>query len=360
MTAVALFASVLSGGTMLPLAHAEPVRSAVLGLPAPARPADEANLSTRVRAVAEQVARGLSAPLVSGAELTPRLDLSARFAEARALTVNGSLDEAAVILDVGLEEGLSQLDRLVDPADLIAAHVRRISIALARGEKRRAVELLDRVLRLAPALELESTERSPALVAALTEARARPAPDLRPEDLGEAVRTFAVVITARVIDAPSAPGRRALEFLRFDEGRPTGRMLATDESDAQVAAVLARAAAPPALALVHRSSSPSVRPGRALRIAGLTVGGLGLGLLAIGTYFGVDAKAQADGIGRGCQPSMPCAGDLLDSRAQALRNAEVASAVLWAGGGLALASGVVLFAVGSRRGVTKAVAARAE
>jgi len=85
-------------------------------------------------------------------------------------------------------------------------------IALARGETRRAQELLDRLLRYDPTFALTPSEESPRLRRALGDARARlgPQPSPRPSDLGTACGGGAdTVVVARALP-------RGIEIMRFD------------------------------------------------------------------------------------------------------------------------------------------------
>ena len=319
------------------VARADARRPAVLALTLPNRRADAAGLARRVHAVGTAVAARLSIPIATDAELEPKLDLSARFDEARRLAVSGSLDDAAVMLDVALTAGAESPHRLARPADLVTGHITRISIALARGEARHAGELVDRLVRYDPRVELEAGERSPPVTAALADATRGTA--MRATELGAACREYAVVIAAR----PAGPGA-AMEFVRFDACEPVAMMIASADRDRDVIAALG---APPLPAGVE----PVVRErGRGYRIAGVITGALGVVALGVGTYYGIDASRKAGAIADGCTPLAPCSGALLRERGDALADSRLRARVLWSIGGAAVVTGAVLYVVGRRRG----------
>ena len=107
-----------------------------------------------------------------------------------------------MILDIALEEGTRKLHRLTHPADWVTGAIWRVSIALARGEKKRAGDLATRVLRYDPLVRLEPGENSPQLRAALDEIRkvVGPSPPLTADALGDACREYPLMITVRQIE----------------------------------------------------------------------------------------------------------------------------------------------------------------
>src|SRR5262249_19533112 len=86
------------------------------------------------------------------------IDLGGDINQARAKYVAGELDQAAALLDGTIERGQTNVDRLVQPGDFVSAQLLRVSIALARRETGRADELLRRVLRYDPRLQLNEEE----------------------------------------------------------------------------------------------------------------------------------------------------------------------------------------------------------
>jgi hypothetical protein len=80
----------------------------------------------------------------------------------------------------------------------------------------------------------------------------------------------------------------------------------------------------------------------------LVTGGLGLALLAVGTYFAIDASDQAGDIARGCTTTTPCPGSLVRQRANDIDSSTLSSRILWATGGAALVTGVVLYWMSGR------------
>src|SRR5678815_4157401 len=88
--------------------------------------------------------------------------------------------EASAGFDAAIESASARPHRVGDPVALVVAHVARASIALARGESRRAEDLIARLLRYDPSFTLMPGEDSPRLRRAVTEVRQRlgtPAPD---------------------------------------------------------------------------------------------------------------------------------------------------------------------------------------
>jgi hypothetical protein len=186
------------------------------------------------------------------------------------------------MFDVALERGVRELHRLDRSADLIAAHIWRISIAQARGESGRASELLARAIHYDPLLDLEPGERSPQLSAAVDEARRSIADPPLPADLGDACREFAVVITGRMSTSPGAAGDAPqLELFRFDGCILVARTVVSGDGDADLAPLLEPEIDPAVAAAARPRRLTDAVAGRALRIAGIAASGLGLGLVAV-------------------------------------------------------------------------------
>ena len=184
---------------------------------------------------AERVALGLQRSL-SGAEAPaaarPALaaDTVAVLARGRELYRSGSLDQAARVLDDGLETAAREPHRFAGSDAIVDAQVERVTIALARGEAERAELLLDRLLRWDPTFAPARGERSPRLNEAIEAVRRRlpSTPELRAEDLAGACALADVLVVAR----PARGGR--IELARFDGCRPVARVevdpLAVDQA----------------------------------------------------------------------------------------------------------------------------------
>jgi hypothetical protein len=313
----------------------------VLALLLPTQRLDAELVSQRVIQIARLVAARLSVPPVRAEDLRPRIDHSARLREAHALAIDGSLDEAALILDVVLEDEARNPHRLAAPREFLAGHLWRIAIALARQERARTSELVRRLLRYDPDVRVESAEESPQLRQLLAEAKRVGPMTPGADDLGEACHEFEVVIAGRVQERPEiAADARGLELFRFDRCRLVARALATGRNGDVVIAALAAPALPP------RALSPAYRRERTL---GLVTGALGLTLLAAGTYFAVEASGQADDIARGCTTVAPCPGGLVRQRASDIDSSTLSARILWATGGAALVTSVVLYWMSGRQ-----------
>lgn len=227
-------AAVLGVGSV---ASAEPLPVRAVSLPS-RRPV------AALRAQADDVTRALAARLGVGVE--PRPDPAAQralpeLASGLELWAAGDLDRAAELLDRGLTAGAASPHRVADPRLFVTAHVARASIALARGEPHIADHLLRRAVEYDPVFALQPGERSPRVERALLDVREQlgARPELRVETLGDAC-AGAVAVVAR--DLPDG----STEFLRFDDCRLVGSVVATARQPADaVAAALAPIGRPP-------------------------------------------------------------------------------------------------------------------
>ena len=104
------------------------------------------------------------------------------------------------------------------------------------------------------------------------------------------------------------------------------------------------AAAPPPPVAALRASAPAPRPRRALRIAGIAVGAVGLGLVG----GGLGAALAADGVARDLNAT-DRAGGVFDPSQDRAYSVDRALAIgLFAGGAVLAATGAVLLIVSAR------------
>lgn len=183
----------------------------------PSRAPQARSLLPRAERVALGLQRSLSgtaAPSATRPELAA--DATAVLARGRELYRAGSLDQAARVLDAGLDTAAREPHRFGGSHEIVGAQVVRVSIALARGEEDRAELLIERLLRWDPTFAPAEGERSPRLAEALAAVRGRlpRAPALRASDVGGACALADVVVVAR----PARGGR--IELTRFDACRP--------------------------------------------------------------------------------------------------------------------------------------------
>lgn len=151
-------------------ARAEP-RIGVLVLPS-GRP-EAASLNAWGRQVARSLARRLSGSVVTPHVPAREIDVDQTLARARQLETSGALDEAAASYDIALDVVMRSPQRLRDSARFVRSMVSRASIALARGERARAEELVERLLRYDPGFELLPAEKRPSMQAAVTRVRSK-------------------------------------------------------------------------------------------------------------------------------------------------------------------------------------------
>ena len=211
---------------------------------------------------AERVALGLQRSL-SGVEAPatarPALaaDTVAVLARGRELYRSGSLDQAARVLDDGLDTAAREPHRFAGSDAIVDAQVERVTIALARGEAERAELLLDRLLRWDPTFAPAPGERSPRLNEAIQAVRRRlpSTPELRAEDLAGACALADVLVVAR----PARGGR--IELARFDGCRPVARVEVDPLAVDQAIEALGGRAEPPSGAVAGGGSgdTPLVR-----------------------------------------------------------------------------------------------------
>src|SRR5579884_2306881 len=121
-------------------ANAAPHPPHVRALLLPTRRADAAELRDRVTRIAR-----LLAPQAGGVAIDDDGSDEAGniLLRAQRLAAAGALDDAAAVFDAALEATSRAPHHAADPAALVAAHVTRASIALARGEPGRADQLLE-------------------------------------------------------------------------------------------------------------------------------------------------------------------------------------------------------------------------
>jgi hypothetical protein len=325
----------------------------VTGFVLPTRRADGGALRARVERLTALVAARVHGRVASAPPVDPAL--RARFQRARSLALAGSLDEAASLVDTALEDGARSLDRIGDAAaELLDAHMRRVVIALARGEHDRLRELLVRALRWDPSLTLSPAEATPQLRAAVDDARtrARAIPPFETTDLREACEELAdLVLVARA----NADG--TLELKRYDDCEPVRALTVAPGDDD--AAVAARLAEPPVQlrATLHALDQPvvaiSARGARShVERAELAVGGVllaaGVGLVAAGIDFGVATARDRARFNQDCDPMTPCAPTVLSSRGDALDRDQARLGAFVGVGAAALAAGAALLYLGAR------------
>ncbi|HUS66685.1 MAG TPA: hypothetical protein VMZ28_19245 [Kofleriaceae bacterium] len=179
----------------------------------PSRAAVAPVLEARAARVALGLRRSLGgAAAPEGDRSALAADASATLARGRELHASGALDEAALVLDQGLEATARAPHRFAASEVVVASHLDRATIALARGEDARAELLLERLLRWDPTFALAPGEGTPRLVQAVADVRRRlgRTPELRAADLGAACTLGDVVVVAR----PAAAAR--IELQRFD------------------------------------------------------------------------------------------------------------------------------------------------
>jgi tetratricopeptide (TPR) repeat protein len=200
----------------------------------PTRRFDLRALSERARRVARLLAQHLAGVESSAAGPSPRRsELQARLGRARVLFSSGTLDQAAALLDAALEDGARWPESVEDPAALVGARVMRASIALARGERKRAVELIDRVIEDDPGFALLPEEARPALRAVVGEARERrgAARSIGADAVASACQAADVLVAVRAVD------RNRIELYRFDGCRPIAETASAGPAGDRAAAV---------------------------------------------------------------------------------------------------------------------------
>src|SRR5262249_27990530 len=149
------------------------------------RTGGDAELRARAASIAARIAERVGGA-VQPEDRSP-IDLSPRLAHARQLAVQGALDEAAAALDATFVDAVRELGRIADGPAFLTGHIRRSSIALARGEVTVARQLLARLHRYDPAFTLVPIESTPQLRASFQDVVAQlgPDPPVEPADLGD-------------------------------------------------------------------------------------------------------------------------------------------------------------------------------
>ena len=303
----------------------------------------EASWTQVATRIAESIAHRLSGKLAPAAW---PLRLHDRLARARQQALSGALDAAANLLDSALEEGARAPERLFELGDFVDGHLRRISIALGRGEMAKARSLLSRLYRYDPRFTLEPVERSPQLEAALEEVRKSlgPDPQLEVGDLGEGCADEILIVVRRANRPPASGGGRGLELLRLDSCQLVARTQLDDSADVESAAAeLART--PWARASLGRN----LRAGRTQKIVGPILATLGAAAEIAGVYYAVLAGLRASNINQNCTTMAPCTGTELHKRSDAYQSAGIAGGLLVPVGAALLVSGAVFTTLGLRR-----------
>ena len=205
----------------------------------PSRSEEGPALEERAQRVAGRLATAHGGRLAPPVPSAGAADVAAMLARADELSAQGRLDEAARVLDDGLESGAKVPHRYSSSRVFVGAHVTRARIALARGETERADALFERLLRWDPSFALAPNEASPRLENALAAARARVGQAaLRPIDVAEACALAEVVVAARLL----APGR--YEFVRLERCRERARATVGPGDDDALLRALGAPAAP--------------------------------------------------------------------------------------------------------------------
>jgi hypothetical protein len=332
----------------------------VLGFLLPTQQVDRADLEALLARLTAGTAKRLGGSQVVVPAISA--DLGLHLDRARALALAGAVDEAASAFDAALEEGARSLPRLGGSApELIAGHLRRAEIALARGERARLGELLTRALRYDPSLRPSPEAASPPLRIALEQARAGASrlPAVLPNELSEACRTMAdVILVGR------KQGTDELQVMRFDDCAQSVEVTlksreANLSSESDAVDRLSRATVHLSVAVHARElrrdvvAPPGPTEKRALPVSGLAALIAGVGLVSAGAYFWLRASSQRDDLNRGCDQMTPCTADVLQSRGDAISTSQTWAETLSAVGGAAIVVGALVTYYGSRRIVTR-------
>ncbi|MGE3459591.1 MAG: hypothetical protein AB7O24_31050 [Kofleriaceae bacterium] len=152
------------------------------------------------------------------------LDVTGLLVRSQPLIAAGSIDDAANILDVALDAGARRPSLVSDPGAFVAGTISRVQIALARGETPRAEELIERLMRYAPALKLTVEEDSPKVREVVERVRARigARPKLRLTDIGDDCQgEVDVLLVSRSLGDTQ-------ELTRFDRCKATKTVTVSD------------------------------------------------------------------------------------------------------------------------------------
>lgn len=272
------------------------------------------------------------------------LDLSRPFGRAELLYSQARFDQSASVLDAALDQAAPIPHRIADPAALVSAMVKRISIAIARGESARSEELIARLLHYDPASALLPAEDDPRTHAALEVVRSKlgPSPPLGPDVLAELCRVAAVVIVARAVEA------EGVEFIRYDRCRIVAQFRALTASDdvraaAQLVVHSAERPLPGTAASRPINAAEPPRFARPMVVAGAATLGVGIAAITAGGVFFALAKSSSDELNR-TPENAPYNADLDHE----LHRRQQIGAVSLALGATAAATGTVLLVIGLR------------
>ncbi len=291
------------------------------------------------------VATSIAARLEASTPSPASIDLRDPLARAKSLMISGAVDEAATLLDQTIERALHALAAINDASapDLIALHIRRASVALARGEVGRARMLIGRLYRWDPALSFAPSEDTPPMRAMLDQLRRElgKAPPLEQTDLGDLCRTDVVIAGRKLGDV--------IELRRFDRCVASAEVSlgASDPDDLAI-----RALGQAALSLPTAVTRTVARPGvRAMKIAGPITLAVGVALLSAGGYFAGNAASRASAIEDGCTAAQPCTNAQVASWANDYATSKTTASVLIPLSVAALVSGTVVTILGFRKRV---------
>ena len=167
----------------------------------------------------------------------------------------------------------------------------------------------------------------------------------------EALRFYRIYLTKLPAAANRAEVERKIEELQklVDQQRKTQNMppdqpLRAPAPETAPATGTPPAPPAPAAAVAAPAAAPAPGAGRTKKIVGLVVGGVGVGALAVGIGMGVLAKNAGDELSRNDAALM--AFDA--SKERAGQTYQALEGVFLAVGGVAVASGVVLYVLGHR------------
>jgi hypothetical protein len=213
----------------------------VSGIVLPTRRGDVAQLEALAARLAKAVARRVGGEVVA---VAPSAELASRLQRARALALDAKLDEAAATYDLVLDTADRDPVQL-DARELIAAHVTRAQIALARGETARAQALLERLVVWDGDFAPTADEATPVIHDALTHVQPQTAQDAL---VAEGVATACEHADTTIVVRTTRGG--GLQIARFDGCTLAGALAMSSAPDER--AVVDRLA-PPARPRAQRS-----------------------------------------------------------------------------------------------------------
>jgi hypothetical protein len=284
-TAVTRLLTLLACALVAGPARAAPPASeahTVAGVALPARAGDQAARQARAARLASAAAARLGARVV---RLPVPPGIAPRLERARALLLGGDIDAAAATYDAALADAARRPD--AGGAEVVAGHVARAQIALARGEAALADALLGRLLRWDGGFAPTADEATPAVSEALARVAggdgARAA--LAADDAGEVCRAVDLLIVVR----RTADGRD--EVARVDHCRVVATAVAPAGGD-DAAVLDALVGAPAAAArpdhLLDRQPAPD-RPLLARPWLWVAIGAVAVTAVAGGIWLSRDA-----------------------------------------------------------------------